>query len=122
MTPSHVGTSTHDDSLPMRRMLASMREAASMVNGRSRTDLDNDRMIQLALACLIGMVGNVATRVGSDKRTLHPDIPWDEIIATGNRMIREYDTIDYDKVWRIVTEEFPVLSAALERALPGHVS
>ena len=33
-----------------------------------------------------------------------------------------YDTVDYDIVWRILTEELSALVAALERALAGPVS
>ncbi|HMH53678.1 MAG TPA: HepT-like ribonuclease domain-containing protein [Candidatus Acidoferrum sp.] len=39
-----------------------------------------------------------------------------------HRIIHGYDTVDYDIIWRIVTEELPALISALERALPGHVS
>lgn len=66
-----------------------------------------------------GATGKAANRVSKDGRTRYPDIPWQDIITTSNRIIHGYDTVDYDIVWRIIIEELPVLIAALERALPG---
>jgi uncharacterized protein with HEPN domain len=43
-------------------------------------------------------------------------------VGTRDRIIHGYDRVDYDIVWRIVTVEFPLLIAALERVFPGHIS
>ncbi len=93
-----------------------------MVSGRSRDDLDSDRMLQLALTHLVEIIGEAANRVSGEGRSRHPYIPWQEAINTRNRFIHGYDSVDYDVVWQIATQELPVLIAALERALPGHVS
>ena len=41
--------SRRDDTVPMRHMLDYAREVVAMVHGRTRQDLDTDRMFQLAL-------------------------------------------------------------------------
>lgn len=114
--------SRRDDTVPMRHMLDHAREALAMVGGRRRHDLDTDRMLQLALTHLVEIIGEAANRVSSEGRSRHPYIPWRDAINTRNRFIHGYDTVDYDVVWQIATRELPVLIAALERALPGHVS
>ena len=60
--------------------------------------------------------------MSGEGRSRHPYIPWQDAINTRNRFIHGYDTVDYDVVWQIATRELPALIAALERALPGHVS
>jgi len=114
--------SRRDDSVPMRHMLDHAREAVSMVSGRSRRELDTDRMLQLALTRLVEIIGEAAKRVTPDGRARFPYIPWQDAITTRNRFIHGYDTIDYDVVWQIATQELPPLVAALERAIPGHVT
>lgn len=114
--------SRRDDAVPMRHMLDHAREAVAMVRGRARRDLDADRLLQLALTRILEIVGEAANRVTPPGRAKHPDIPWSEMINTRNRIVHGYDTVDYDIVWLILTEELPPLVAALERALPGHVS
>ena len=61
-------------------------------------------------------------RVSRGGQAIYPGIPWRDVIAARNLIAHGYDTVDYDTVWRIITQEFPVLIiAALERALPGHL-
>jgi uncharacterized protein with HEPN domain len=106
----------------MRHMLDYAREAVSFSAGRSRQDVDANRMLRHALTHLVEVIGEAARKVTPDGRARFPDIPWETIVATRNRIVHGYDSVDYDVVWRIVTEELPELIAALERALPGHVS
>jgi len=61
-------------------MLDAAREAQSFAQGRWRKDLDLGRMLVLALAKDIGMVGEVATKVSEDVEHSHPEIHWPEII------------------------------------------
>ncbi len=114
--------SRRDDTVPMRHMLDCARETVAMVSGRSRGDVDTDRMLQLALTRLLEMIGEAANRVTVPGRARYRDIPWQNIINTRNRIVHAYDTVNYDTVWKIIKEELPVLIAALESALPGHVS
>ena len=58
--------SRRDDSVPMRHMLDHAREVVAMVRGRTRSDLDTDRMFQLALTRLIEILGEAANRVTPD--------------------------------------------------------
>jgi len=44
-------------------MLDHASEAVSLLRGKSRPDLDGDRLLQLALTRLVEIVGEAATRV-----------------------------------------------------------
>ena len=103
-------------------MLDHAREAVAIARQRTRADLDSDRLLQLGLRQVIEIVGEAANRVSKEGQARYQDIAWRPAIAARNRIVHGYDDIDYDTLWRIVTEEFPVLNAALERALPGHTS
>ena len=114
--------SRRDDTVPLRHMLDHAREAVAMVRGRARRDVDTDRMLQLALTRVLEIIGEAANRVTKEGQARYLDIPWQDVITTRNRIIHGYDAVDYDIVWRIVSEELPVLIAALERALPRQAS
>ena len=111
--------SEHDDRLPMQQMLEHAREAVEMTRDRTRADLLENRMFQLALLKLVEVVGEAARRVSPEGQTRYRDIPWRDAITTRNRISHEYDRIDYDIVWDTITDDFPPLVAALERALAG---
>lgn len=109
--------SRRDDTVPMRHMLDHARRAVAVAKQRSRADLNGDWLLQLALRQVIQIVGEAANRVSREGQARYPEIPWRSAIAARNRIVHGYDVIDYDIVWQIVSEEFPLLIAALERAL-----
>jgi uncharacterized protein with HEPN domain len=109
--------SEHDDRLPMHQMLEHAREAVEIIRGRPRTELESNRVLQLALAHLVLVVGEAATRVSPAGRARYPEIPWTEAIGARNFIAHGYDRIDYDVIWDTIADHFPALVTALERAL-----
>ena len=109
--------SEHDDRLPMHQMLDHAREAIEIVRGHSRTELEANLVLQLALAHLLLVVGEAATRVSPAGCTRYPEVPWSKAIGTRNFIAHGYDRIDHDVVWDTIAEDFPALVTALERAL-----
>jgi uncharacterized protein with HEPN domain len=101
------------DRIRLLHMLEHAREAMHLMVGRTRSDLDADRVLSLALVRLLEIVGEAAARVSSEARAKHPDIPWQEIVSLRNRLIHSYDAVDMDVLWSIVNTDLP----ALERVL-----
>jgi uncharacterized protein with HEPN domain len=48
--------------LPFRHMLDHAQEAAVLAQGKSRADLDRDRLLELALVRLLEIIGEAASR------------------------------------------------------------
>lgn len=98
-------------------MLEHTREAITLTQGKTRADLDRDRVLSLALVRLLEIVGEAAGRVSKEACARHPEIPWPEIIGLRNRLIHGYDAVDYDILWQIITDDLPALVTLLETAL-----
>lgn len=103
-----------DDLVRLRHMLDSAREAVVLIQGKSRADLDTNRVLSLALVRLLEIVGEAATRVTITTREQNPDIPWSQIVSLRHRLIHGYDTINLDILWKILTDDLPPLIAHLE--------
>jgi len=88
-----------------------------MVHGRTRADLDSDRMLNLALVRLLEITGEAANRVPSEVRLRFAQLPWPQLIGLRNHLIHGYDQVDFDVLWQIVTRDLPPLISALERIL-----
>ena len=110
--------SRHEDALSLRQMSDYVGEALDITKGRSRTDLDSDRLYALALLKLVEIVGEAAARLSESFRQAHPDIPWREITGTRHHLVHGYDAVDYDILWNIVSLDFPPLAAQLRVLLP----
>jgi len=63
------------------------------------------------------LIGEAATHIPDDIRSVHPDIPWRMIIATRNRLIHGYLGIDNDTIWSIIQDEIPKLLRQLTAML-----
>ncbi len=107
--------SRRDDRISIRHMLDHALEARAMARGRTRADLENDRMFQLALTRLIEIIGEAAARVSKPTRDRYPGIPWAEIIGMRHRLIHGYDVVDIGLLWETVETDLPPLIAALQQ-------
>lgn len=107
----------HDDIIRLRHMLDHAREAVKMAEGKNRTALRNDRMLELALVRLIEIVGEAAGKVSSDGKARFAGVPWPQIIATRNRLIHGYDAVDLDVLWDTIENDLPDLISKLEKEL-----
>jgi uncharacterized protein with HEPN domain len=95
-------------------MLDHAREAVALVQGKRRVDLDSDRLLNLALVRLLEIIGEAANRIPEEEQARYPQIPWPQIVSLRNRLIHGYDSVDFDILWQIVTEDLPPLIASLE--------
>ncbi len=107
--------SQSDDATWLRHMLDHTREAVEMARGRSRQDLDLERQLNLSLARLLEILGEAANRVSEERQTAHPEVPWKQIIGLRNRLIHGDDSVDFDILWKVVTEDLPPLVTTLKK-------
>lgn len=104
-----------ETSVGLRQMLDHAREAMAMAEGKTRGDLDTNRMLNLALVKLLEIVGEAASRVVSDEQARHTGIPWQQLIGLRNRLVHGYDEVDLDILWQILTRDLPPLVEELEK-------
>jgi uncharacterized protein with HEPN domain len=103
-----------DDAVRTRHILDAAREAVGFVDGRTREDLDTDRMLSLSLVRLLEIIGEAARGVSAQFREAHPDLPWKSMAGMRDRLIHGYFDVNLDVVWETVTEDLPSLVAQLE--------
>ena len=109
--------SRHDPRVYIHHMLDHATEALEMTQGRSRADLDADRMLNLSLVRLMEVVGEASRRVPKDFRDRYPDVPWRQTSDLRNRPIHVYDEINFDTLWEIIQDQVPPLIERLEAIL-----
>ncbi len=88
-----------------------------MIQGKTRSDLDRNRTLNLALVRLLEIVGEAASRIPKEERQKYPDIDWPQIVGLRNRLIHGYDFVDFDLLWQITNDDLPSLIDQLEKIL-----
>ena len=101
-------------------MLDAVKEVEQFTSGKSRKDLDKDRLLTLGVIKAIEMIGEAASKVTSDVRRQFPDIPWDDIIGMRNRLIHGYYKVDLNRVWTTVIDDIPLLRKQLEEIVTNY--
>ncbi len=98
-----------------------LEEAVEMTHGCTRADLDENRMLNLAVIRLVEIVGDSCSRIPKEFRDEHPEIPWREISGVRIKLAHAYDSIDFDILWDIVENDLPILIEQL-KAIVGERS
>jgi uncharacterized protein with HEPN domain len=111
--------SRHSDIARLRHMLDHAREAVDLIQGKTRKDLDDERLLQLGLVRLVEIIGEAASRVSQEERGKHSEILWEDVVGMRHKLIHGYDRVDLDILWDTVTEDLPRLIEQLEKILPS---
>lgn len=98
-------------------MLDFARKAISFNKGRTRADLDTDEMLAFATIHLIEMLGEASRTISAGFRHEYPEVPWDLISGTRNRLAHGYIDVDLDIIRVIVIKDLPPLVVQLRRIL-----
>jgi len=106
-----------DPRVALCQMRDHAREAMDLARGKTRKDLDEERVLNLALVRLLEIIGEAANRVPATDRERYAQVPWEQIIGLRHRLIHAYDRVDFDILWQIVTCDLPPLVAELEKIL-----
>jgi uncharacterized protein with HEPN domain len=110
-----------DDVVRFQHMLDAAREAAEFMRGRTRTDLDRDRKLTLALVKDLEIMGEAAYRISRAMRDSMPGIPWDDRIGMRHRLVHAYFDIDLDILWETAQKDRSPLIAELDRITQGNM-
>ena len=103
-----------DDLWRIGHMLDAIRAALAFIEGRARSDLDYDQMLQFALVRAVEIVGEAASRVSPEGRSQLQEVPWVDVVGMRNRLVHAYFDINRDILWKTVTVSLPDLQRALQ--------
>ena len=90
------------DFIRLRHMRDAAEEALGFAQGKSRADLDRERMFVLAVLKDLEIIGEAAGKVSMATRQQHLSVLWDDIIGMRNRLIHGYFDVNLDLVWKTV--------------------
>lgn len=105
------------DLIRLRHMVDSAREALGFIEGRSRSDLNTDRMLSLSLVKSVEIVGEAAYQISDEMKARYPQIPWQDIMGMRHRLVHAYYAINLNILWTTVTKDLPPLVDQLEHIL-----
>ncbi len=107
------------DEARLRDMLDTARQARAFIAGKTRPDLEaNHALVGFAVVRALEIIGEAASKISDETRLALSDIPWKNMIGMRNRVVHDYNRVDYDIVWDVVSKQLPELISQLEVGLP----
>jgi uncharacterized protein with HEPN domain len=79
-----------DDRTRLQHMIEAAESIATFISGRTRADLDTDRMLLFAVVRAIEILGEAASQISDDIRSHAADVPWRAMVGMRNRIVHAY--------------------------------
>lgn len=99
-------------------MLQAARRLQEFTTGVSFEAYLESVLLQSAVERQLEILGEAARRMSEAFRQEHPEIPWSSIISQRNVIAHQYDDIEQEQLWSVVTSGIPILIAQLEPLIP----
>ncbi len=78
---------------------------ARYIEGCTKEDWDRDSMRRDAVERQLLLLAEAAVKLDEVAKVDIPDQPWEQMRGLGNRLRHEYDKIDSDLIWNLVSED-----------------
>lgn len=77
----------------------------------------SDRKTQDAVIRNIEIIGEAVKNLSEPLRAESPEFPWKQIAGMRDRLIHHYFGVELDLVWKVVTEDLPILEQKIQQLL-----
>lgn len=96
------------------KMLDEIADIEAFSKGREAAELTADKMWQKAIVMSLINIGELSKAFTEDYIAAMPEIPWKAIRGFRNIAAHQYGIIDFEDVYKTVTEDIPSLKVALQ--------
>ena len=71
---------------------------------------------QLIEACVFNLsqIGELANKVDDEFKASHVDVPWKKLYGLRNRIIHDYEGVNFLLIWSIIKDDLPKLKEQIE--------
>jgi uncharacterized protein with HEPN domain len=104
------------DRAPLSQILEHI-EFAIEFAGDDRSRFMSSRISQSAVIRELEVIGEAAKRVSATTRGSGTDVPWRSMTGFKNVAIHQYDDVDLDRVWEIVSVDLPRIRGTVRTLL-----
>lgn len=104
-----------DDRLRLHDILEAIDLIRNFTQGKTRKDLDKDRLLQSGLLHQLYVIGEAANRISADLKDRHANVPWKVIYGFRNHIAHEYFSLDLNIVWQTVFADVPQMEVLIRK-------
>lgn len=106
-----------DNTVFLRHIIDSIGKIENYLQDFDYEKFQNDSKTIDAVIRNVEIIGEAADNLTRDFRSNTPEIEWRKIIATRNRIIHGYATVDLEIIWNITQNDLENLKTEIEKIL-----
>ncbi len=106
-----------NDQVYLRHIFDAISRIEEYCLGVSMQKFLKNKMISAAVVRELEIIGEAARNVSRELRKANPELPWEQMTGTRNRLIHEYFGVDLEIVWQTVTRDLPALKDMIKNLL-----
>ncbi len=113
LAPGGIGMPARSRRERLQDILDAVAEIESFTAGMSLEQLRTDAKTRRAVERDLEIISEASRHLTIEDERGHPEIPWHRVRATGNVFRHQYERVDLDIVWPILTKDLGPLKATV---------
>jgi uncharacterized protein with HEPN domain/predicted nucleotidyltransferase len=114
LEPGGIGMPAHNLRQRLQDILDAIGELEDFTAGKTFEDVRATALLRRGIERDIEVISEASRRITADLIQKHPQVPWHKVMAIGNILRHEYEKVQAEILWSIVTKDLPVLRQAIE--------
>jgi len=98
-------------------MAESMTRILKYTESQTYEEFIENNLVIDAVVRNLEIIGEAANKIPDFFVKKYPEIPWKQMYGLRNLMIHEYFGIDYENIWKIISDELPGNLKDLEKCI-----
>ena len=90
------------------------KDSLDFVQNTSYEEFISDKKSVFAVVRALEVIGESSNRIADELKEKYSHLPWIEMRGLRNRIVHNYDDIDYDIIWNVLKNDIPSLITKIE--------
>ena len=101
----------------LEKMLKYCEDAAKYARGLSREEFMGNELYLTFSVFALSQLGELANRLGDGFRSNYPNLPWQALRGIRNRIVHDYEGVQFQVLWDVIQRDLPELQTQLREIL-----
>ena len=99
----------------VQKMRIYIERALGYCSGYDYKEFSEDMKLIDACVFNLSQIGELCKLIDAEYEAKHPQIPWRQMYGLRNRIVHDYEGVNLQLIWEIITEDLPGLKQELDK-------